>query len=401
MKETDLLNVKIPNAHVEVKGSVGVVLNALVEFQLRKQEEDWYLHAVLRSDQGEIVQDELLESEDVLDILDDTLSVDQYLQDEAFKGHMQEVCERLTVEICNRDSELGGTIIGKTVTFDPYILQQHAASSSGGNLLKILADDMKGEMKAVKLPEHLQVRPPQNFIPDEVVLESLAQRIWESTPAIALLGPTGSGKSALARYVVSNLNRKGLAGYIIDANARLEGDRLFDRDDFNEKGTFILEGVLCRIARETKKLGCRLIIILDEYNSLTDDTRREFYRLFADEDRCYPIQSSKDGKLLDVVDFSHAQFILTGNPLSSENYLTDDLKRLSNAEIRRVVVLYLGYSENDEEIEAILRAIVTKKESFRRLKHLVPEIEKKGVCPTCSTKRLVFAFVQLGSYEIL
>ena len=166
---------------------------------------------------------------------------------------------------------------------------------------------------------------------------------------------------------------------MIDANARTEGDRLFDRDDFDAEGTFILEGVLCRLARETKELGLGLIVILEEYNSFSDETRREFYRLFSDAegDRTYPIQSSKNGKLLDVVDFSHVQFLLTGNPLSSERYLTDDLKRLSNAETRRLVILYLDYEQDRQRVQAILQAIIRKKESFRRLRETVTDVEER------------------------
>ena len=375
MREADWLNVKIPNAHVNVQIGSTEAFSGTVRFRFEKEDPDlWYLVGDIESDRGSKTEKLLLESEDIVDILDDTLSVDAYCQDEPFKAHMQELSETLVRKVAADDEELQSANLTISVTIEPYILQQYA-SSEGTNFLKILADAVKGDMRKVQIPEHLRISSPANFLPDPMALESLAQRIYEGVPAVAILGPTGAGKSALVRYIVSNLNRKGYAGYIIDANARIEGDRLFDRDDFDANGTFILEGVLCKLARETRQLGAKLVVVLEEYNAFSDETRREFYRLFADEHREYPIQSSKDGKLLDTVDFSHVQFLLTANPLSSDKYLTDDLKRLSNAELRRLVLLYLDYDRDRERIKAILRAILSKKPGFHCLKKVVPDIE--------------------------
>ncbi len=373
MKEEVLLNSTIPSATVIATENKEQVLSGRVQFELEKDNDgSWHLIANVRTELGENEGRQLLESEDIIDILQDALSIDQYLQDEAFKRHSESLVGNIVIS----QYEQGGAScksLKVTVQSDPYVLQQYSVEENK-DLLKILGYYVREKMGRNGVPGHFKIKAPENFIPDEVVLESLVQRIYEGTPAIAILGPTGSGKSCLARYAISHLNKKGFAGYIIDANARLEGDRLFDRDDFNADGTFILEGVLCRIARETKDKRLRLLVVLEEYNSFTDDTRREFYRLFSDEDRSYTIQSSKDGKLLDNVEFSHVQFILTGNPLSSEKYLTDDLKRLSNAEIRRLVILYQGYSTKDEEIRKILEAIVTKKRSFQQLKEVVSDI---------------------------
>ena len=378
MRETDLLNIKIPKAHVNVQENNIKIFSGTVRFQLQKDGVDlWYLIGDIESERGSETEKLLLESEDIIDILDDTLSVDAYCQDEPFKAHMQELSETLVRKVAANHSDLRSANVTISVSIEPYILQRHAVPGEATNFLKILADDIKAEMRKVQIPEHLKVPAPTKYLPDPVVLESLAQRIYEGVPAVAILGPTGAGKSALARYVLSNLNRKGYAGYIIDANARIEGDRLFDRDDFDANGTFILEGVLCRLARETKKIDVKLIVVLEEYNAFSDQTRREFYRLFSDEDRCYPIQSSKDGKLLDTVGFSHVQFLLTANPLSSDKYLTDDLKRLSNAELRRLVLLYLDYEQDKERIKSILRAILCKKAGFQRLKKPVPDIESR------------------------
>jgi len=212
-------------------------------------------------------------------------------------------------------------------------------------------------------------------VPDAAIIRGILQRIYDGTAATVILGPTGSGKSATARYVGNLLNQRGYGAHLIDAHAGLETDRLFSRDDFNSQGTFVLEGVLPCLARETERLGLKLLIILEEYNAFSDETRREFYRLFSDEDRFYVIQSSKDNKIIDRVDFSHVQFLITANPLSSERYLTDDLKRLSNAEIRRLVVLYQDYSFDDLTLRKIFQAIIGKKPGYRLLKKSYPEID--------------------------
>lgn len=377
MKEEALLSVKIPSASVTAIEGVTQVLSGRAEFKMVHDTFDgsWHLGATINTELGEKYVLELLESEDIADVLQDAMLIDQYLQDEEFKQHVQTSVENaVTVQL--RENGRSCNLLNVVVQSDPYVLQQHITEGRT-DLLKILGRQIRRNKRGADIPPHLLVREPKDFRPDRVLLESLVQRVYEEVPAIAILGPTGSGKSSLARYIMANLHRLGYAGYIIDANARLEGDRLFDRDDFNTEGTFILEGVLCRVARETRAQGLRLLVLIEEYNSLTDDTRREFYRLFSDEDRFYAIQSNKDGKLLDTVDFSHVQFILTGNPLSSENYLTDDLKRLSNAETRRLVILYQGYATDDREIRGILKAIVGKKGSFQQLRKAVPDLESQ------------------------
>ena len=80
------------------------------------------------------------------------------------------------------------------------------------------------------------------------------QRIYEGVPAISLVGPTGSGKSALARYVGAQLVPKGWETYVVDASARLGGDRLFERDDFDPSGTFLLEGFLIGLRKKLRQM---------------------------------------------------------------------------------------------------------------------------------------------------
>jgi len=368
MKSEDLEKVIIPDSTVRATNLSFRILHSLV----KEKDDMWYLSGILDNGTDEIKDRVLLESEDIIDILDDVLDVDQYLQDEVFQNHQKELAERL---ILNYDNSINRHTI--EVELGQYMRQQHLKKSSGKNFLSILLEEIKKELKQENIPEHLKVNFPGNFFPDLEFTERIFQRIYEGTPAVAVLGPTGSGKSATARYIGSELNKHGFAVHIIDANSRLEGDRLFDRDDFNAEGTFILEGVLCSLARETKRLGLRLIVILEEYNAFTDETRREFYRLFNDEDWFYPIQSSKDNKIVDKVDFSHVQFIITANPLSSDKYLTDDLKRLSNAETRRMVILYQDYSCNDETIKNIIQALIRKKNGYRILSQSFPEFDRQ------------------------
>ncbi len=368
MKSEDLGKIVIPDAIAKASS-----LSFKINFTLFREKDDmWYLSGILDDGTDEIKDRILLEQEDIIDILDDVLDIDQYLQDEEFQNHQKELGERL---ILNYDNSVNRHTI--EVELGQYMRQQHLKKTTNKNFLSIMMEEMKKEFKTENIPEYLKVKAPNNFIPDKGFTEKIFQRIYEGTPALAVIGPTGSGKSATARYIGSELNKQGFAVHIIDANSRLEGDRLFDRDDFNSEGTFILEGVLCTLARDTKKLGLRLIVMLEEYNAFTDETRREFYRLFNDEDRFYPIQSSKDNKVIDKVDFSHVQFIITANPLSSDKYLTDDLKRLSNAETRRIVILYQDYSYNGEIIKNILMALIQKKKGYKILSELFPEFDKQ------------------------
>lgn len=376
MTEETLLNISIPSAKTNTPLQDSSTLHLCTDYKLEKSKDGlWYLVGIVNYD-GKIEKDKLLvESEEIIDILDDSLSVDEYLQDEEFQNHQRKLAERLAVSILS-DQGLATNRERVNILLEPYILQQHIVQTKGKNLLKVLIEEAEKTNGNHPVPEYLRVDPPKGFIPDPLVLESLEQRIYEGTPAIAILGPTGSGKSALARYLGVQLNQKGYGMYIIDGNAELGSDRLFYREDFNQAGTFVLEGILCKSAKEAKKLGIKLIVLLDEYNAFTDETRREFYRLFSDFDRYYTIQSTKYGNMDSKVDFSHVQFILTANPLTSDRYLTDDLKRLSNAESRRLVILYLDYSKDPKTIKKILKSLIAKKPTYNTLKKQIPDIDK-------------------------
>lgn len=367
MNENDLLNIIIPAA--TVSGSTGMIATAV--FHLEKDGDNWYLAGAVRKPDGDLTDRVLLETEDIIDVLDGTLDVDQYCQDETFRNHQVDLARRLGARMSEEHNRHPFDVL-----ISPYMRQQHVARGKGTNFLKLLFETSANGCGKTDLPEHLKARAPEGYIPDEKTLDSALQRIYEGQPCTAIIGPTGSGKSAMARFIGARLNRQGYGVHVIDASSRLEGDRLFDRDDFNANGTFVLEGVLCSLARETKKLGVKLLVVLEEYNAFTDETRREFYRLFTDHDRFYPIQSSKDNKVIDRVDFTHVQFLITANPLSSEKYLTDDLKRLSNAETRRMTILYLDYARDDNTIKRILQSLVKRKPGYEALQQAAPDFEQ-------------------------
>ena len=366
IEEKDLENIIIPPAIVTASNFQGTV-----SYKLSQNQKLWYLEGTIDNGTDRAEDQILLEAEDVIDILEGTLDIDQYCQDEEFQNHQKELAKRLVMK-------LGEKINRNTVEvkLGAYLRQQHIKKTSGINLLQVLIEKSRNNKK-FDIPEHLRVEELRNYIPDQQLIESVLQRIYEGTPATAILGPTGSGKTVTARYIASQLNQEGYGVHIIDANARLEGDRLFDRDDFDANGTFILEGVLCQLARETKKLGLKLLVILEEYNALNDETRREFYRLFSDEQRTLKIQSTKNNQVFNEVDFNHVQFLITANPLTSEKYLTDDLKRLSNAETRRITILYQDYTFQDATIKKILESLIHKKKGYKTLRQSYPEIEEQ------------------------
>ena len=370
MTESDIMDIKLPNARVTIKDIENV--EGMVSYRIEKQARgDWYLVAELTSDHGEEMTSTLLEAEDIEDLVSGALSPDEFAQRNSLKDRQTDIAAKLLSKVLLYDIYKQHKHVD--VKLEPYVLQRHTTVKQGSNLLHKLGQ-LRRKTDAADVPSHLQLREPEHYLPDPVVEESLLQRIYEGVPATALVGPTGSGKSMMARYVVSKLHRQGYAGYIIDAHANLTPDRLFDRDDFDASGTFVVEGVLVKMARETKRLGLRLIVVLEEFNAFTDETRRLFYRLFSD-DAVYEIQSSKVDPSQASVDFSHVQFIITANPLD-QRYLTDDLKQLSNAEARRMVIVHHGYERNRERVKDILQAIIHKKQSYQLLQNEMPDIDR-------------------------
>ena len=54
----------------------------------------------------------------------------------------------------------------------------------------------------------------------------------------------------------------------------------------------------------------------------------------------------------------------------------DDLKRPSNAETRRMAILYLDYAKDDATIKRILQSLIRRKTGYESLKSQAPEFEK-------------------------
>ena len=90
MNEQDLLNIIIPTAAISGSG-----VNSSASFHLEKDGEVWYLAGKAPGPNGEVSDRVLLEPEDIIDVLDGTLDIDQYCQDEAFRQHMETLAQRL------------------------------------------------------------------------------------------------------------------------------------------------------------------------------------------------------------------------------------------------------------------------------------------------------------------
>ena len=206
MNEQDLLNIIIPTATI-----MGNNIISTASFKLEKDGEVWYLAGKANGPNGEATDRVLIETEDIIDVLDGTLDVDQYCQDESFRQHMEALAQRLggkLTETANRNIF--------TVTIGPYMRQQHVSRSAGVNYLDILMKETVPAAKSVDIPDHLKVMEPEGYIPDEQVLSGTLQRIYEGQPCTTILGPTGSGKSAIARYIGAKLNGQGYGVHIIE-----------------------------------------------------------------------------------------------------------------------------------------------------------------------------------------
>jgi MoxR-like ATPase len=237
----------------------------------------------------------------------------------------------------------------------------------------------------VEIPSEFTVDVPKDIVVDTPVTDRVVSYILDGMPAVGLAGPTGAGKSHHARHIAGLLQKYGYAAIVVDANGRLTGDRLFEREDFNQDGTFVLEGVLLNFARRTKELGMKGLVIGEEYNAFNDATRREFYRLLSDRDRVYEIMSSKYEGDTRRVDFSHVQFLFTSNPLTDQ-YITDDLKPLSQAEQRRITTVYLDYPEKAAQLKKIFQTMIeSRKDSVARL--------PKGIKPNLNMATKLFKLI--------
>ena len=194
MTEDKLKAIILPRANVSLPEND---FNKTVEFQFQQDGENtWYLWGMLEGESETRCSRELLPQEEIIDILEDVQDIDQYCQTEDFCEKLKTLARRVVEEIIEPKLEHRKPPL--IVELEPYLLQQHAVSTQGEALFLKLAPN--GD-ENISIPKEFAVSAPVNFIPNEVAQESLLQRIYEGVPAISLVGPTGSGKSALARYV--------------------------------------------------------------------------------------------------------------------------------------------------------------------------------------------------------
>jgi len=118
LKEQELLKIIIPQAQVKAPGFL-----ATVEFHLEKEESDlWWLCGSISSDESQSEDRLLLESEDIIDLLEDSLDIDQYCQDEVFCNHQKELAKRLTLKF---SPDLKPNLI--EVSLGSYLRQEHVS----------------------------------------------------------------------------------------------------------------------------------------------------------------------------------------------------------------------------------------------------------------------------------
>jgi len=382
MKLAELLDIKLPKikySGLPLKGGGTADLVFSFSFEEDDEEDQWCITGCCNFDGTDYTSRSPLNEDIIKDIESDVMSVDEFCQSSRFQGIIIGISEMILSTIEDIDiKSISSEKLHNARVIEEYIPQviSRRAKRVKADIARVILETAFGKGNRLDdVPIEYRITPPKAIVPDEVIISATFRYIAEGAPAVALVGPTGVGKSYTAQHIGALLNRKGYAVMRIDANARTEGDRLFDRDDFNEKGTFILEGTLTTFARRTKDLGLKGLVIIEEYNAFDDATRREFYQLFNDEERYYTIQSSKDQKVLDKVDFHHVQFLLTGNPITSEKYLVDDLKRFSNAEARRIIMVYQDYSQDPKYIKKVLMAIIQKKPVYKEIKKRVKEVD--------------------------
>ena len=78
MNELEFLKIIIPPATISGNGTQGTVT-----YKIENDGDVWYLNGKLKGAEGEVTDKILLEPEDIIDVLDGTLDVDQYCQDES------------------------------------------------------------------------------------------------------------------------------------------------------------------------------------------------------------------------------------------------------------------------------------------------------------------------------
>jgi MoxR-like ATPase len=321
-----------------------------------------------------------LDPDDVIALMDETLSVDAYIQSKEF----EEPVEKMVAMLMRRMYPSGHRLKMK-LEWEKYSPQRVLKNTISTDLYAALRTFGMGKKKASSAPPEYTLSADPAYIADQDQLRQLCYHVWNKDPVIVLSGPTGSGKTQMAYYLCQQMAKTGVAGFTVDATTHIEIDEMFDSVDISANdGVTTQMGTLCTFARETKQMGVPGIVVINEFNAFKDETRRAFYPLFDPHNRRHIVQSAKGNLHLEPVDFEHITFIVTTNPTQIQ-YLTDDLKAFSNAEVRRMVFMDVPYERDTEQIEKILKSIIIHKESFKRLSEEDPELEK-GINWTLATQ---------------
>lgn len=327
-----------------------------------------YLHVTLDA----LNERRALPQAEVEDLLNGSLSVDQFFQSPDFVEWAQSVVTTLV------HREVGTPDVEVKYQWETYVPQALNMATIGTNLWEETKASAFVKRKDPRpIPSYYQVKTIPGFVPNQNIFDELQFHVANGDPAIALVGPTGVGKSEMARYMGAALGETGYAVFTIDCAAHVKSENLFDMVDITaESGLIVRLGSLCTAAKETAELKCKLFVVMDEWNALEDESRRLFYPLFGRHHRYHRVQHTKGGEYRDPVDFSHVTFLLTANP-PDINYLTDDLKPMSNAEVRRLVIIDMAYDTDPGVLEAIFKGIVTRLPSYRRLVKKEPKLEEQ------------------------
>jgi len=391
----ELLSAKLPDMHVvDLTTRAGGSLDLTIKYQFKVDGSIKNSVSVCGFYEKDVNKKDIvkLKPTTVSSYTDGTMTLDELCQSSEIRNIQANTMQSILNTIDEIDRSLcNETYLSSRIKADPYIAQSMVMEGKDISMELINLIETNGSV----IPKEYFVTAPDNIVPDTEIVNAVIGYIGDGTPCTAMIGPTGSGKSFTAKYIAGILTASGFASMTVDANERTEGDRLFERDDFNSEGTFILEGTLLEFARRTKELGLRGLVVLEEYNAFGDSTRREFYRLFSNTDRYYQIESGNAKKMRagqerdkrerngngknDVqnrVDFSHIQFLITANPITSDRYLVDDLKRLSNAEARRVTMVYHDYATSRTVLTNIFKTIIKSKPITKLLMTKYPNFSK-------------------------
>jgi|10_taG_2_1085330.scaffolds.fasta_scaffold10366_2 energy-coupling factor transporter ATP-binding protein EcfA2 len=296
----------------------------------------------------------------VENIKNEVLTLEEYMQEDEFCDLVEQSIFGIattTHGVTNITCDWG-TVTSGNITTANKLTQKSVAS--------LKTKENKDLAKLV--PQEYKVMAAPYYTPVKKFFTQIAFHLVSGAPAVAILGPTGSGKSEMAKHIGSYLEKRGTATYVLQGDSHLLTEHLFDMMDFTaDKGIQPVHGSICDFARKTKELGIKGMVIIDEWGAMKDATRRPFYPLFSRHNRFYVPQITKDDMHLDPVDFSHVQFLLTANPPHVQ-YLTDDLRPMTCAEARRITCIEMPYETDRKELIEIFKNIVRGTDTYQKIK---------------------------------